>query len=300
MLGVGMPGITDTEGRSQFSLWCILAAPLFLGTDVRTASAFTLATIGNREAIAINQDALGVQGFEVFGAPRPTPVDGGVALNVSACPADGAALPPGFVWDVSADGHLATADALCATIFECATAAGAPVGAWQCTTNACGNQLWSLGADGRLASREAGAAGQCLTASDPAAPPVTLALAPCGAPPPRAAQAWARGARGELALAGTAPALCLNVPTPAAVNFYLKPLAPAAGVQPLALAVLNRGAAVVGPQTVDLATLGFAPAQRVVVRDVWAATTSGAVVGSFATRSIESHETLLLTIAPVF
>ena len=56
--GVGLPGISDIEGRTQFSLWCILAAPLFLGTDVRNMSQFTAETIGNREAIAINQVGL--------------------------------------------------------------------------------------------------------------------------------------------------------------------------------------------------------------------------------------------------
>ena len=63
MLCPGLRLISDTEGRSQFSLWCILAAPLMLGIDVRKASAFTLATIGNMEAIAIDQDPLGVQGM---------------------------------------------------------------------------------------------------------------------------------------------------------------------------------------------------------------------------------------------
>jgi hypothetical protein len=295
MLGVGMNGITDTEGRSQFSLWCILGAPLFLGTDVRSASAYTLATIGNAEAIAINQDALGVQGFQINGAGAPTPDDGGFALNLTACPG-GAAPPPGFVWDVRADGHVASGDN-CVTTFECATAAGSPVGAFQCTTNACGNELWRLNANGTLSALGAGAAGMCLTASDPAAPPAALSLAPCGGAPPRAAQAWARGAHGELALAGTA--LCLQLPGAATVDTYLKPLAPRGGVQPLALAVLNRGAAGVGPQVIDLASLGFAPAQRVTVRDVWAAATGAPVAGSFATRAIDSHETLLLVITPV-
>lgn len=40
---------------------CILGAPLFLGTDVRNMTAMTAATVGNLEAIAIDQDPLGVQ-----------------------------------------------------------------------------------------------------------------------------------------------------------------------------------------------------------------------------------------------
>ena len=75
MLGVGMPGITDVEGRSQFSLWCILGAPLMLGTDLRNMSTSTLDTISNVEAISINQDASmeGVRTFSPAGdAPVPT------------------------------------------------------------------------------------------------------------------------------------------------------------------------------------------------------------------------------------
>ncbi|GAA2875317.1 hypothetical protein GCM10020220_076140 [Nonomuraea rubra] len=39
--------------------------PLIIGTDLRTASAETLAILGNRELIAIDQDRLGVQGAVV-------------------------------------------------------------------------------------------------------------------------------------------------------------------------------------------------------------------------------------------
>ena len=35
MLEVGNKGLTDTESRSHFTLWCMLAAPLMAGNDVR-------------------------------------------------------------------------------------------------------------------------------------------------------------------------------------------------------------------------------------------------------------------------
>ena len=44
-----------------------------LGTDVRSATPYTLATIGNEEAIAIDQDPLGVQGMILGGGMEPTP-----------------------------------------------------------------------------------------------------------------------------------------------------------------------------------------------------------------------------------
>lgn len=63
MMEVGNHRINDTEGRTHFSMWCMLAAPLIIGTDVVGASEATIATLSNEEAISIDQDKLGVQGF---------------------------------------------------------------------------------------------------------------------------------------------------------------------------------------------------------------------------------------------
>lgn len=62
MLEVGN-GLTDTQGRSHFSIWCMMAAPLILGNDLRHISKETLATLTNRDVIAIDQDSLGIQGL---------------------------------------------------------------------------------------------------------------------------------------------------------------------------------------------------------------------------------------------
>ncbi len=59
------PGCTDTEYRAQFSLWCLLAAPLMLGVDPNDMSHFTKETVLNAEMIAIDQDALGKQAQRV-------------------------------------------------------------------------------------------------------------------------------------------------------------------------------------------------------------------------------------------
>lgn len=63
MLEVGN-GMSVNEDRAHFSLWCMLAAPLLLGNDVRNMSQETMDIILNKEVIAINQDKLGVQGFK--------------------------------------------------------------------------------------------------------------------------------------------------------------------------------------------------------------------------------------------
>ncbi|MEU5974510.1 NPCBM/NEW2 domain-containing protein [Streptomyces sp. NPDC047315] len=61
MLEVGNGGMTDTEYRSHFSLWSVMAAPLLIGTDLRKATPQTLEILSNREVIAVDQDRLGVQ-----------------------------------------------------------------------------------------------------------------------------------------------------------------------------------------------------------------------------------------------
>ncbi|GAA4613256.1 NPCBM/NEW2 domain-containing protein [Actinoallomurus liliacearum] len=65
MLEVGNGGMTDTEYRSHFSLWSIMAAPLLIGADLRKASATTMSILENREVIAVDQDKLGVQGAPI-------------------------------------------------------------------------------------------------------------------------------------------------------------------------------------------------------------------------------------------
>jgi alpha-galactosidase len=65
MLEIGNGGMTDTEYRTHFSLWAMMAAPLLIGSDLRNASSATLTILRNRDIIAVDQDALGVQAREV-------------------------------------------------------------------------------------------------------------------------------------------------------------------------------------------------------------------------------------------
>ena len=63
MLEVGN-GMAVNEDRAHFSMWCMLAAPLIAGNDLRHISRETLEILTNKEVIAVNQDALGVEGFK--------------------------------------------------------------------------------------------------------------------------------------------------------------------------------------------------------------------------------------------
>lgn len=56
-------GMTESEDRAHFSMWCMMASPLILGNDIRNMSEATRQIITNKELIAIDQDTLGVQGL---------------------------------------------------------------------------------------------------------------------------------------------------------------------------------------------------------------------------------------------
>ncbi|MFJ2705787.1 NPCBM/NEW2 domain-containing protein [Streptomyces sp. NPDC087428] len=62
MLEVGNGGMTDTEYRTHFSMWSVMAAPLLIGSDLRKATPETFDILSNREVIAVDQDPLGKQG----------------------------------------------------------------------------------------------------------------------------------------------------------------------------------------------------------------------------------------------
>jgi alpha-galactosidase len=65
MLEVGNGGLTEDEERAHFSLWCMLAAPLLAGNDLRNMTPATKAILTNKAAIAVDQDPLGQQGYRV-------------------------------------------------------------------------------------------------------------------------------------------------------------------------------------------------------------------------------------------
>ena len=67
MLEVGNGGMTTAQDQSQFSLWCLLAAPLIAGNDLTSMSAPTLVILTNAEVIAVDQDPAGEQGIQVAG-----------------------------------------------------------------------------------------------------------------------------------------------------------------------------------------------------------------------------------------
>jgi alpha-galactosidase len=68
MLEVGNGGMTDIEYRSHFSLWAMLAAPLMAGNDLDHMTPAIHDILTNKEAIAVDQDPLGIEGRRVHHA----------------------------------------------------------------------------------------------------------------------------------------------------------------------------------------------------------------------------------------
>jgi len=85
MLEIGNGGMNHDEYATHMTLWAMSAAPLMMGHDLRQSGAEVLRMLENREVIAVDQDALGIQGravrregaTEVWTKPL---VDGGVAI----------------------------------------------------------------------------------------------------------------------------------------------------------------------------------------------------------------------------
>ena len=65
MLEVGN-GMRYNEDKAHFSLWCMLAAPLMAGNDLRKMSAETASILTNKEVIALDQDPLGIEAFRYY------------------------------------------------------------------------------------------------------------------------------------------------------------------------------------------------------------------------------------------
>ncbi len=65
MMVLGMPGLNAEQNRLHMALWAISGAPLIIGADLTKLDAATSATLRNPDAIAIDQDPLGLQGIKV-------------------------------------------------------------------------------------------------------------------------------------------------------------------------------------------------------------------------------------------
>lgn len=65
MMEIGRGGMNDTEMRSHFAVWAVLASPLIAGNDLRSMDQATSTILKNKALIEINQDPLGLQATQI-------------------------------------------------------------------------------------------------------------------------------------------------------------------------------------------------------------------------------------------
>ncbi|XP_044737417.1 alpha-N-acetylgalactosaminidase [Chrysoperla carnea] len=66
MLIIGNFGLSDDQSELQMAIWAIMAAPLIMSNNLATVKPQHKAILQNKDVIAVNQDALGIQGRLVF------------------------------------------------------------------------------------------------------------------------------------------------------------------------------------------------------------------------------------------
>ena len=83
MMVIGMKGLTDTMNKTHMAMWCMMNAPLMLGLDLRRVQKGDeiWQIIANRELIALNQDALGIQAKRIYCSIEPDNPDTAYVVN---------------------------------------------------------------------------------------------------------------------------------------------------------------------------------------------------------------------------
>ena len=69
-LVVGLSGLSLSQQRLHFSMWCMMASPLIAGHNLERMTNDTLGILSHRGLIRVNQDPLGIQATRIqrFGA----------------------------------------------------------------------------------------------------------------------------------------------------------------------------------------------------------------------------------------
>jgi alpha-galactosidase len=171
---------TDLQSRSQFSMWCVMAAPLLISADINSVSDYALQTWGNDEAIAVNQDPLGIQGVRLVGAD----LGGSNGTNIWGRPLADGSWAVVFLNNNPSDQDM-TCDDYCFSLMTFngvqlgaqAVAAYSSVVPKNCTGAT--NQKWTFNANGTIGSQSL--PGWCLAAwSCGTADNTDVRLVPCG------------------------------------------------------------------------------------------------------------------------
>ena len=158
MLEVGNGGMTVEEEKIHFALWCISKAPLLIGCDITKMSKDTFDILTNEEAIAVNQDPLGVQGRKIpTNQPKPgeaPQIKDGSKLYVTDCSGGDEQK-----WSINNDSSITdVSKQFCLDIPDCSNG-NVQVEVYKCHLGDSGhcrnskNQEWTLKNDGTIVSK---------------------------------------------------------------------------------------------------------------------------------------------------
>lgn len=73
-LMIGNFGLSEDQAKTQMAIWAILAAPLFMSTDLRKIKPEFKKILLNKEVIAVNQDPYGIMGRQIYNVNNLHPV----------------------------------------------------------------------------------------------------------------------------------------------------------------------------------------------------------------------------------
>jgi len=319
--------------RSHFTQWTIMKAPLILGNDIPQMDAATHDVLTNADAIAVNQDPLGIQAQRVnVTVPPPAAASAAPAGEAVAVLARCDAARPTQTWTLAAGSGglgLRIVDAAGRTLClvgsrpgeeggwaarECGGAAAAttvatPLSVGPAEAAAGGARALRVAADGAaLTFNNAPTASGPLPgtryvlagpgADTSAAPPALLwHLGVAGlAGPVRAAGAgpvFVNDMAGGVAAADLAEGWCLDVAAEGTLEVWAGPLTGGRW----ALSLFNRAGA-----PADIAAtwpmFNVSAGASFAVRDVWAAADRGTFTGGYTARAVPQQSVVYLLLTP--
>jgi len=313
MLEVGNGGMTTVEYTTHFSLWAIMKSPLLIGCNVQNMSTDTKNILTNSEVIAINQDALGKQGYivsqtlNIYAAPRvQVPLDA-TNVIVTACNTGDSAQK----WTYGSDQKFRVAsDGRCLDIDECSTDPnGDNVSVFDCHTfdedgkkkkkskkarsgGDCQgkNQLWTVSGNQIIAQLD----NYCLDVyegSDGSQYDKNVQTYPCHS---SGNEQWVfNTSTGQILNAGTGKCLSLD-PGPASTQVYAGPLVNGA----YAVLLLNRDNTNSHDITVTWDSLGISSSKSFTVRDLWLHQDLGKYTTSYTATGVAPHASVTLKLTP--
>jgi len=299
MLEVGNGGMTFNEYRAHFSLWCLVKSPLLIGCDVTKMSNETFFILSNTEAIAINQDALGVQGHRVKQIPIPgteivVSPNGPTSLVVQPC-------KPGSTYQqysVDADSKIRMkANGWCVDVENCdINPLGSTVSVFPCHGLE-GRKKTKVGVDCKGLNQEWTINGtsiinkwnhHCLDIKTDRSPNYVQTVLCLGS----ASQKWSLNADATIR---TQDGRCLGLDLGLQVlEVWAGPLSG----DSYAVALVNRGN--VGPMSITALwiDLGIPANKRMLIRDIWAKKDIGVFTNSAPATIVPSHGSVFWKLTP--